>query len=223
MNKGLYIAFEGGEGCGKTVQQKILAQRLEKMFPGKVRCTREPGGETEAAKMLREFLLNKQFKEGLNPKAEFLIFSAQRAQELPITVKYAVDNGLILLSDRSSMSRVYQAEGRGLDWEQVNMINKFAVGDIVPDLTLLFDVSPKVGLGRKKDGQEWNRFEAESLEFHNRIRKAYLKLAEEDKAKIRVINGELTIEDISWRVWQEVELLICNYGIEFENGRGKER
>lgn len=223
MNKGLYVVFEGGEGCGKTVQAKLLADKLDILYPGRVVLTREPGG-SEFTSLVRHLVQEAKLREGMEPIAEAYLYATSRAHDLRRIVMPAYESGKIVICARSCISGyVYQGKGRGLGINVVRNINKEAVGTLVPNYVFLFDVPPEVGL-RRKSLEEHNRFEEETLDFHKRIREGYLELAKEGEYKMKVINGEQSIERVALEVWQEMRLVLCNWEMLNEiNHRGVER
>jgi dTMP kinase len=203
MSRGLYIVFEGGEGCGKGTQLKILAEQLELKYPGQVVCTREPGG-TPFAEALREIIFHKGIYKDVkfDAETEARLFALARYHSLREVVGPALEEGKIVLADRSFYSSlVYQGIGRNLGMELVWDLNQEAVGDIKPNAIFLLDVRPEVGLARKKPGIEWNRFEAETIDFHLKVRTGYLKLAEANKTYFRVIDGQQPIEEVTGLIY----------------------
>jgi len=194
----MLIAFEGGEGSGKGTQICLLKQCLESMGLDVLDIV-EPGG-TDVGKAIRDILLNRKDLDILGITEVFL-FSASRAQQIRTVTRPALDQGKIVLSDRSFYSTyAYQGVGRRQSTELVETLTDFAVGDTTPDLVILLDISPEIGLARKKDQNEMNRLDGETLRFHKKVRNAYLTLAEMDPKLWRVIDGEASIEQIQARV-----------------------
>ena len=191
MTQGLFITFEGPDGCGKTTQMKLLAEYLEKN--GKeVVLTREPGGKGLGEKV-REILLN--YNGEVSDRCESFLFLADRAQNIDIIVNPAVKQGKIVLCDRHIDSTVaYQGYGRGLDIERINMLNTLATNGKKPDLTFVFDVDIETSMQRI--GKEKDRMESAGIEFHNRVRQGYLKLAKQEPKRIKVIDATKSIEEI---------------------------
>lgn len=190
-NKGLFITFEGGDGCGKSTQLELVEKYLnDKGF--KTLKTREPGSIGLGQK-LREVLLH--YDGDVAPRAEAFLFLADRAQHIAKIVKPAIDNGVIVLCDRHTDSSVaYQGYGRGEDIAQINMLNNIATQEIKPDLTLLFDVSTEVAQTRV--GSEKDRMESAGIEFHKRVRQGYLEIAKQEPQRVRVVDSNLTIEEV---------------------------
>lgn len=191
MKKGLFITFEGADGCGKTTQMKLLADYL-KNNGHEVVITREPGGKGLGEKV-REILLN--YDGEVSDRCESFLFLADRAQNIDIIVKPAVEAGKIVLCDRHIDSTVaYQGYGRGLDIERINMLNNLATNGRKPDLTFVFDIDVETSMQRV--GKEKDRMENAGKEFHNRVRFGYLELAKQEPDRIKVIDATKSIEEI---------------------------
>lgn len=171
MNKGKFIVFEGGEGSGKSTQLELLAGYLEaKDIP--LWTTKEPGGTT-AGQKIREIVLH---GTAINKTAELLLYAADRANHVEAIKEY-LDSGYWVLCDRFTWSTIaYQGCGRGHSLELINYLNDLSCQGLKPDWTILLDIDPKIGLARKYKQGETNKFEAESLEFHNRVREGYKQL-----------------------------------------------
>lgn len=189
--QGLFITFEGPDGCGKTTQMKLLAEYLEKRGE-EVVLTREPGGKGLGEKV-REILLN--YDGEVSDRCESFLFLADRAQNIDIIVNPAVKAGKIVLCDRHIDSTVaYQGYGRGLDIERINMLNNLATNGKKPDLTFVFDVDVETSM--KRVGKEKDRMESAGIDFHNRVRQGYLELAKQEPNRIKVIDATKSIEEI---------------------------
>ncbi len=202
MTQGLFITFEGPDGCGKTTQMNLLAQYFEKKGK-KVVLTREPGGKGLGEKV-REILLN--YNGEVSDRCESFLFLADRAQNIDIIVKPAVEKGEIVLCDRHIDSTVaYQGYGRGLDINEINILNNLATGGKKPDLTLVFDVDVETSM--KRVGKEKDRMESAGIDFHNRVRNGYLELAKQEPDRIKVLDATKTIEEIHEKVVEIVEKL----------------
>jgi dTMP kinase len=205
--KGIYIVFEGGEGCGKSTQYKRLGERIMRDFPEKqVVMVREPGG-TKVGEAVREILLNTPVKSGeMDGLTEVYLFAAARAQLIREVVSPSYEEGAIILSDRSVFSSlVYQGIVRGIGLEKVWEINQEAVNKLLPDMIILPDLSAEEGLQRVAERKnEQNRIDGEKLEFHQNIRKAYLSVAEKFSSIFRVIDGSLPIEDQEKVIWEKL-------------------
>lgn len=195
----MFITFEGIEGTGKSTQIALLKAHLESLGK-RVLVTLEPGGSRIGAE-LRRVLLSLENRD-LSSRAELFLYLADRAQHVDQVVRPALADGMIVLSDRFADSTVaYQAFGRGLDAELLHRLNEVAVGGLWPDLTLLLDLTPEVGLGRalrrnQREGKTVaeGRFEAESLAFHGRVRQGYLAWAERFPERMRVVDASGTPE-----------------------------
>ena len=189
--KGLFITFEGGDGCGKTTQLNLVAKYLEEQ--GKtVVITREPGSKGLGQK-LRELILH--YDGDIAPNAEAFLFLADRAQHVLKLIKPAIEQGKIVLCDRHTDSSVaYQGYGRGESIEQIKNFNNIATQGITPDLTLVFDVSEDIA--QKRVGSEKDRMESAGKDFHKRVREGYLEIAKQEPQRVRVIDANLPIEDV---------------------------
>lgn len=202
---GLFITFEGGEGCGKSTQIAALKARLEAMGKAVVQ-TREPGG-TALGESVRSLLQHDDAGQGMSPEAELLLFAASRAQHVRELVAPAIAQGKIVLCDRFlDSTTVYQGVARAIDSKKVKMINQFAIGDTMPDLTILIDLPPEIGLARvhaRSDGQ-LDRMEKEAIEFFQAVRKGYLDLAKSEPKRFLVLDGSQSVEELETQIWQRV-------------------
>ncbi|OKL35754.1 dTMP kinase [Domibacillus mangrovi] len=190
MKKGIFISIEGPEGAGKTTVLNRIVQELKNRGKDVVQ-TREPGG-IAIAEQIRSVILNKE-NTAMDARTEALLYAAARRQHLVEKVIPAIERGAIVLCDRFiDSSLAYQGHARGLGMNEVASINAFATDGMMPKLTLLFDVSPEVGLARihQHDGREVNRLDLEGLSFHKKVREGYLMLAERDAGRIVVIDAE---------------------------------
>ena len=201
MKKGLFITFEGCDGCGKTTQLELLAKFLEEKGYDVV-VTREPGAKGLGTK-LREILLN--YDGEVSSNCESFLFLADRAQHIDTLVKPAITEGKIVLCDRHIDSTVaYQGYGRGIDLEQINYLNNLATSGLKPDLTLLFDVDTETSMQRV--GKNKDRMESAGIEFQEKVRHGYLTLAKEEPKRIRIFDSRKTIEQLHQEVY-----LLCDY------------
>lgn len=198
----MFITFEGPEGSGKTTILEIVTKQLvDDGFP--ILRTREPGG-TPISEEIREVILNKK-NTLLDSKAEALLYAASRRQHLVEKIWPALKEGKIVLCDRYlDSSLAYQGVGRGLGIQEVLDINMFATDGEFPDLTIYFDLDPKVGLERirKNKGREINRLDLEKLNFHNRVRDGFLEIAKMFPNRIVVIDACCSIEEVTTKVLQ---------------------
>ena len=208
---GQLITFEGSEGCGKTTQITMLAQRLEGMGK-KVVITREPGG-TLIGEKIRTLLQDPANTGEITPITELLLFSAARAELVEQLIKPALERGEIVICDRFFDSTfVYQGIARSIDLSVIDQLKSIAVGSLKPDLTLLLDLDPEAGIKRAGERQSGtlDRIEAESLEFFKSVRQAYLDLAVSEPDRFTVIDGELSVEAIEAIVGSTVEDKLFN-------------
>lgn len=195
MDKGLFITFEGADGCGKTTQLMLMAKYL-KEHGAEVLVTREPGAKGLGEK-LREILLN--YDGEVSSQAEAFLFLADRAQHMDVIIKPAVAAGKIVLCDRHTDSTVaYQGYGRGIDVSRINMLNDIATGGRKPDLTIVFDVDVETSLSRV--GKEKDRMENAGMDFFNRVRNGYLQIAKQEPERVKVIDATQSIEAIHIQV-----------------------
>lgn len=201
MRRGKFITFEGIDGCGKTTQMRLLGQYLTERGVAVV-PTREPGG-TELGRKVRSALLD-GVAGSVEPLAELLLYAADRAQHVRRVILPALNLGKVVLSDRFyDATTVYQGYARGFDLKLVNQLNELATGGLKPDLTLLFDLDVETGLKRtmrRGDGTGMtaagpDRLDQEPVEFHERVRKAYLEIAAREPERFRVIPSAGPVEE----------------------------
>ncbi|MBI5442630.1 MAG: dTMP kinase [Deltaproteobacteria bacterium] len=205
---GLFLTFEGGEGTGKTTQLRLLAARLERMaLP--VALTREPGG-TLLGRTIRELLVQCS-PDPPAPLAELLLYAADRAHHVERLVRPALEAGRVVLCDRyADATEAYQGWGRALPLEAIREANRLATGGLRPHRTLLLDLDPEVGIFRAldreapKEGPREERFEAEALSFHRRVREGYLAIARSEPERVRIVEAAGTEAEVAERVWAEV-------------------
>jgi dTMP kinase len=197
---GAFITFEGIEGSGKSTQISSLQQRLSEQGRP-VRLTREPGG-TPIGDQVRRILLDPANRL-LDPTAELLLYAASRAQHLREVILPELDAGRIVLCDRfSDATLAYQGYGRGLSIPTIRELDRIVTAGLRPALTVLLDLPVETGLGRARGRNTSQglhgeaRFENEDLLFHNRVRDGYLRLAQEEPARIRIVNAARTPEEI---------------------------
>ena len=192
---GIFITLEGIDGSGKSTQLRLLSSFL-RLNGCDVILTREPGG-TPLGLRLRAALLDAQ--EQVDPLTELLVFAADRAQHVRRLIKPSLDAGRVVLSDRYADATVaYQGAGRGFDKKLIDEMVELATEGLRPDLTLLFDLPVNESTrrtGRRSDKQSVDRLDAEDAEFHNRVRKAYLRIAEKEPDRVRVIDTRGPVEE----------------------------
>ena len=201
--RGVFIAFEGGEGAGKSTQEGLLATRLVNMGREVVR-TREPGG-TPAAEAMREVVLSPRFA-GLDPRAEALLFAASRGDHAAQVIRPALGRGAVVVCDRYLDSSIaYQGVGRGLGIERIRELSLWATQGLLPDLTIVLDIDPSIGLGRVTNP---DRLESESLEYHRAVRQAFLDLAGADGQRYLVLDATGEREAVAQLIWERVQGLL---------------
>ena len=201
-DKGLFITFEGADGCGKTTQIKLLDEYLRgKGY--KTLLTREPGAKGLGEK-LRDILLN--YDGEVSSVCESFLFLADRAQHVDCIIKPALEAGVIVLCDRHTDSTVaYQGYGRGVKLEEIHSLNKIAVSGLKPDLTIVFDIDVETSMSRV--GKEKDRMESAGVEFFERVRKGFLEIAKQEPVRVKVISSSETIEEIHKKVVELVDKL----------------
>ena len=205
---GYFITFEGVEGCGKTTQIKLLAEQLVALS-FVTTLTREPGGCPIADK-IRTILLDAE-NRAMSPMAELMLYAAARAQHVNEIIVPALSSGNIVLCDRFSDATIaYQSFGRGIDRSVIDILNTQACQGVTPDLTVLIDCDPGIGLERARhriemtSGPREERFELEALAFHQRVRSGYCCLADSEPQRFVIVDGTGTIEEISSRISTQV-------------------
>ncbi|MCF7859142.1 MAG: dTMP kinase [Candidatus Cloacimonetes bacterium] len=197
--RGLFITFEGIEGCGKSTQAEMLAEYLQQ--EGKeVFLTREPGGPLISEK-IRHILLSKS-NSAMLPETELLLYSASRSQHTGEWILPLLETGNIVISDRYyDSTRAYQGVARQIDSDMIEILCRFAAFDLEPDITFLIDLPAQQGLSRIK-AEDADRLESEAMDFHERVRQGFLELAAKEK-RIIIIDGQNTIEEINRNIIAE--------------------
>ena len=204
------ITFEGPEGGGKSLQARSLRDDLN-TSGHTVTLTREPGG-TEIGDQIRKVLTRLE-NTAMDPRTEFLLFSASRAQHVNEVIRPALNAGRIVICDRFfDSSFAYQGYGQGLDLEMLRAVTRFATGGLVPDLTLLLDLEVEEGLRRRESGGNWNRLDAYDLEFHTRVRDGYHALVAEEPARWVVIDASRDLETVGGQVRSAVTAFLAAQG-----------
>lgn len=207
----MFVTFEGPEGAGKSTALRTIAAKLEESGRG-VLTTREPGGGP-LGRRIRQMLL----EEGqVSPETELLLFLADRANHVETIIRPALAEGKVVLCDRHADSTiVYQGYARGLDLEFLRAGNRFATKGLIPDLTLLFDLDPVVGLGRlniveenlfgaDEKRRDVNRLDREPIEFHQKVRDGFLKLAQNEPGRFVILNAEKAPSELAEDAFQEI-------------------
>lgn len=203
---GLWITLEGGDGSGKTTQAELLSEWLRGLGRVVVR-TREPGG-TEVGVLIRDIVLHHRGE--VDPRAEALLYAADRAQHVATVVRPALARGEVVLQDRYLDSSVaYQGAGRVLDAEEVRGLSLWATEQALPDLTVLLDLDPALARARLDAADKpFDRLESEAAAFHTRVRAAYLALADAEPDRFVVVDASLAPEEISAVIRERLSLLL---------------
>lgn len=196
MYRGKFIVFEGGDGSGKST---TLERIYDFLVDNGIECikTREPGG-IKISEDIRKIILDTKNTE-MDGKTEALLYAAARRQHLVERVIPELEKGKIVLCDRFIYSSLaYQGHARGIPVEEIFQINKFAIGEYMPDINIFFDVSPEIGLSRieKNKDREVNRLDLEKIDFHNRVREGYYKLIEANRDEFEIVNAENSIDEV---------------------------
>jgi dTMP kinase len=200
---GSFIVFEGGEGAGKSTQEALLAEWLTARGTTVLR-TREPGG-TAAGEAIRTILLSNEYA-GLTDRAEALLFAAARGEHAAQVIRPALESGTVVICDRYLDSSVaYQGYGRGLGAEYVRGLSLWATRDLVPDLTVLLDVDPAIGLSRVTSP---DRLESEPIEYHRTVRAAFRDIANTDPTRYLVIDADQDKDVIAGQIRDRVAALL---------------
>jgi dTMP kinase len=199
-----FITIEGPDGSGKSTQAQLLADHLKDKGHD-VLFTREPGG-TEIGDQIRRVIMSLDNKQ-MSPQAEFLLFSASRAQLVREVIQPKLAAGGVVVCDRFyDSSLAYQGYGHQLDLDQLRSVTRFVTGGLVPDLTLLLDLPSEAGLSRRKEAGLWNRLDDYDLAFHERVRAGYLRLAQVDTKRWVVIDATRTPDEIQESVREAVQV-----------------
>ncbi len=202
---GLFITFEGGDGAGKSTQAAMLEKWLADAGREVVR-TREPGG-TPLGVQLREIVLHS--RDHLDERAEALIYAADRAHHIQSVVRPAIERGAVVVQDRYLDSSVaYQGAGRGLGEERIRDLSMWATRELRPDLTVLLDLDVVEGKRRlASDNKPFDRLESEALEFHSRVREAFLAIANAEPDRVLVVDATLPPDEIADLIRHRVSAL----------------
>ncbi len=209
--KGRFITFEGGEGCGKSTQIRLLADRLRACGKDAV-LVREPGG-TGLSERIRS-LVREELEDPPNARAETLLFLASRAQLVESVLRPALSSGKWVLCDRFADSTfAYQGYGRGFDLAELRRLNAFATGGLVPDRTVLLNVSPEVASLRLRAREAAthtvaDRMECAGEDFHARLRKGFLELAAAEPNRFSVIPADGTVDEVAEKVWNSIRPIL---------------
>jgi len=204
--KGVFITFEGCEGCGKTTQIGLLSEHLQKLNK-EILVTREPGG-TPVGEMVRQILLGNHDVSQMCPETELLLFAASRSQLVREVIFPKLEEGKFIICDRFlDSTTVYQGVARQLAEGPVKIINEFAVGDLMPDLTIVLDIPAEESRLRvqRRMNSIPDRIEKESIEFYSAVREGYLYLAKEFPERLILIDGSKDVKTVSKTIWEAVE------------------
>ena len=216
MTKSLFITFEGTEGCGKSTQIELLAERL-RALGHRVRVLREPGG-TPIGEEIRHTLKHSKNNEAMAAEAELLLMNASRAQLVREIIRPALAVGEVVLCDRFyDSTTAYQGHGRGLDLSLVKSVIDFAVGDTRPNLTLLLHVPPEVSAERLLSRQSIlpfirDRMEEGDRNFFARVAKGYEAIVAAEPGRVRVVDGTGPIDIVCSRIWEQVQPVLPRVG-----------
>lgn len=206
MSPGLFVSFEGGEGVGKSTQIGRLAQRLRARGREVVE-TFEPGG-TPLGQGIRSLLLTPG--NHVTPRSELLLYAADRAHHVQTVIEPALARGAVVLCDRyADSSLAYQGAGRALDAAEVRSLMEFAVAGRWPDLTLLLDIDPVIGLARARGDGAGDRMEAESLDFHRQVRAGFRALADSEPARFRVVDASGSIDEVAALIDSHIDAVLA--------------
>jgi dTMP kinase len=214
--KGLFITFEGTEGCGKSTQIELLAKTL-RVLGYRVHMLREPGG-TPVGEEIRHTLKHSKANVAMTPEAELLLVNASRAQLVREIIRPALAVGEVVLCDRFyDSTTAYQGHGRGLDLALVKSVIDFAVGDTRPDLTLFLHVPPEVSAERLLSRQSTlpfirDRMEEGDRNFFTRVAQGYEAIAAADPQRVRVVEGADSIEFVCAKIWEQVQPILPRVG-----------
>ncbi len=201
----MFITLEGGDAAGKSTQAAALESWLVEQGRSVVR-TREPGG-TDLGVAVRELVLHR--KGPVAPRAEALLYAADRAHHVATVVRPALERGDVVVQDRYlDSSTAYQGAGRVLDADEVRRLSLWAVEGLLPDLTVLIDLDPRVGRQRRSDRTAYDRLEAEQDDFHDRVRAAFLDLAAGEPDRFLVVDGELPAGQVQAAIREAVRPLL---------------
>lgn len=193
--RGFFLTMEGPEGSGKTTQTKDFCKWIRDQWGYEVYATREPGG-TDIGNQVRNVLLNLG-NTAMHFRTEVLLFQAARAQNVEQELRPRIDRGEVVVCDRYKDSTMaYQGFGHKTDLKELNSLVEYATGGLDPDLTIVMDIDPEIGIHRKKSGEEWNRIDAAAMDFHKRVREGYLELAKKDPGRIKIVDASQGIKEV---------------------------
>jgi dTMP kinase len=201
----LFITLEGSEGCGKSTQARALWQRLVRRgIPALL--THEPGSTTLGNRL--RYVLKRRLQDKISSLSELFLFAACRAQIVDEVIRPGLEQGKMVICDRFSDSTMaYQGYGRGLNLETIEEINNLATGDVKPHLTILLDIPADTGLSRKTSPSQ-DRFEAEEIAFHRKVRDGYLEMAAAEPERWLIVDGTLPRSEIGKIIWNNIKPML---------------
>ena len=207
MNKGLFLTFEGCDGCGKTT---VIKEVYEELLKRNISCllTREPGG-SKIAEEIRNIILDRKNTE-MDIRTEALLYAASRRQHLIEKVEPALNDGYLVICDRFvDSSLVYQGVARNIGIDEVYQINLFAIGDVFPDTTIFFDIPYEIGLERiNKNQRDTDRLDLESNDFHKKVYEGYMTICEKYADRITKIDASKSIDEVASQVIDIIKKII---------------
>ncbi|OGG22145.1 dTMP kinase [Candidatus Gottesmanbacteria bacterium RIFCSPLOWO2_01_FULL_40_10] len=203
---GIFITFEGLEGSGKSSQIGLLASQLKELNYN-IKATREPGG-TRIGELIRQITHNKDNVD-LTSVTESYLMAASRAQHVREIIRPALEQGMVVLCDRFlDSSLAYQGYGRGLGEDEITVINKLAIDDVFPDLTILLDVAPELGFQRRDGSGKIDRLDLQQSDFYHRVYEGYKKLADKNRGRFFIVDSSLPMKEVHLKIWQKVKDLL---------------
>jgi len=204
--KGIFISFEGVEGAGKTTNIEFIAEKIQEKGH-EILLTREPGGTT-TGEAIREILISNDLPE-MHHTTELLLMFAARAEHINRKILPALKQGKWVLCDRfTDATYAYQGAGRGIDMNNIKLLENLVQGELRPDYTFLFDLEANIGLARAQSRGETDRFEQQHIDFFNRVRTQYLKMAESDPNRYRIINAQFDLKSVQQQISSILDTLI---------------
>lgn len=209
VQRGVFITFEGVEGAGKTTNIEFIAEKI-KQAGIEIVSTREPGG-TKVGEAIRSTLLSKDLPE-MHHDTELLLMFAARAEHIQRVIIPALEAGKWVLCDRfTDASYAYQGGGRGIDISRISALESWVQGDLRPDYTFLFDLDAETGLSRARSRGETDRFEQQHIDFFNRVRDQYLKLADANQKQYRIIHAQHDLETVQEQIAETLSALFSSH------------
>lgn len=206
VNKGLFISFEGVEGAGKTTNISFVADKIRKAGH-QILLTREPGGTT-TGEAIRNILISKELPE-MHQITELLLMFAARAEHINRKILPALEQGTWVLCDRfTDASYAYQGAGRGIELEKIKLLEDLVQGSLRPDITFLFDLDANIGLARAQSRGETDRFEQQHIDFFNRVRAQYLKMAKSEPQRFRLIEAQYDLKHVQGQITQKLDEIL---------------